>query len=74
MVLGVPGWLSWLSIPLCPSRLSVPRSGHDLTVCELEPLVRLCADSLEPALDSASPSVSAPPLLVRSLSLSLSKI
>ena len=23
-------------------------SGHDLTVCEVEPRVRLCADSLEP--------------------------
>ena len=32
----------------------------------------LIAQSLEPALDSVSPAFSAPPLLVRSLSLSLS--
>lgn len=35
-------------------------SGHDLTVCEFEPHIRLCDDSSEPALDS--PSLSAPPL------------
>ena len=34
----------------------------------------LTAQSLEPALDSVSPSLSAPPLLTLSLSLSLSKI
>ena len=51
-------------------------SGHDLTVCEFEPRVGLCADtwSLEPASDPVSPSLSAPPLLALSLSLSLSKI
>ena len=32
----------------------------------------LTAESLEPALDSVSPFVSAPPLLMRSLSLSFS--
>ena len=32
-------------------------SGHDLTVCELEPCVRLCSDSIEPAWDSLSLSV-----------------
>ena len=47
-------------------------SGHDLTVREFESLVRLCADSAEPAWDSLSPSVSAPIPLRRSLSLSLS--
>ena len=36
-------------------------SGRDLTVCEFEPRVRLCADSAEPAWDSLSPSLSAPP-------------
>ena len=41
-------------------------SGHDLTVCELEPCIRLHADSVEPALDSLSI------LLSLSLSLSLS--
>ena len=31
--------------------------GYDLTVCEFEPCVRLCADSGEPAWDSVSPSL-----------------
>ena len=35
---------------------------------EFEPHVPLCADSLEPALDSVSPSLSAPPP-ARALSL-----
>ena len=34
-------------------------SGHDLAVHEFEPCVGLCAWSLEPALDSVSPSLSA---------------
>ena len=38
-------------------------SGRDLTVCEIEPRVELWADSMEPAWDSVSAS----------LSLSLSK-
>ena len=29
-------------------------SGHDLTVHEFEPRIRLCADSAEPAWDSLS--------------------
>ena len=29
-------------------------SGHDLTVCEIEPHIGLCADSVEPAWDSLS--------------------
>ena len=33
-------------------------SGHDLTVREFESLVRLCADSAEPAWDSLSVSLS----------------
>ena len=47
-------------------------SGHDLTVREFNPCVGLCTDSAEPSWDSLSPSLSAPPLLVHSLSLSLS--
>ena len=31
-------------------------SGHDLTVRGFETRIGLCADSLEPALDSVSPS------------------
>ena len=30
-------------------------SGHELTACEIEPHVGLCADSKEPAWDSLSP-------------------
>ena len=47
-------------------------SGHDLTVHGFEPRIKLCADSLEPALDSVSPSLSALPPLVVCLSLSFS--
>ena len=32
-------------------------SGHDLTVRELEPHIRSCADSVEPAWDSLSLSI-----------------
>ena len=51
-------------------------SGHGLGICEFEPHVRLCADiqSLEPVSDSVSPSLSVPPLLRLSLSLSFPKI
>ena len=48
-------------------------SGHDLTVCEFEPASSfvLIAQSLEPALDSVSPSLSL--YLPHSRSVSLSK-
>ena len=51
-------------------------SGHDFTTREFEPHVGLCADaqSLEPASDCVSPSLSAPPPLMRAReSLSLKK-
>ena len=48
-------------------------SGHGLTVCEIKPHVGLCADSVEPAWDSLSLSVSAPPLHARALSLKINK-
>ena len=38
-------------------------SGYDLTVHEIEPCIRLYAGSEEPAWDSLSPSLSAPPHL-----------
>ena len=46
-------------------------SGHDLTVCEFEPCIGLCADSLEPGAcsGSVSPSLSAPPQLMHALCL-----
>ena len=52
-------------------------SGQDLMVPKTELCVGLCADSAEPAWDSLSPSLSAPPQLVlvhmRMLALSLSQ-
>ena len=49
-------------------------SGHDLTVCEFEPHVRLCADSMGPAWDSLPPSLSLSLSLgLLSLSLPISK-
>ena len=44
-------------------------SGHDLRVHEFKPCVGLCAHSSEPASDSVSPSLSAPPQLALCLSL-----
>ena len=43
-------------------------SGHDLSVHEFKPHIRLSAVSAEPASDSLFSSLSAPPLLVFSLS------
>ena len=45
-------------------------SGHDLAVRGFEPRVGLCAQSLEPASDSVSPSLSDPPPFMLCLSLS----
>ena len=60
---GAPGWRSRLSIDFS--------SGHDLAVHEFEPRVMLWADGseLEPASDSVSPSLSAPPLFMLCLCL-----
>ena len=44
-------------------------SGHDLLVHGIEPCIGLCADSMEPARDSVSPSLFAPPPLMLALSL-----
>ena len=49
-------------------------SGHDLTVCELEPHIGLQADSAESAWDSLSLSLSLLLSCSRVLSLSLQKI
>ena len=38
-------------------------SGHDLTIHEIKPRVRLCVDSSEPALESLSLPLSLPPPL-----------
>ena len=42
-------------------------SGHDLVVREFKPHIGLHSDSVEPALDPLSPSLSAPLLLALSL-------
>ena len=49
-------------------------SGHDLMIHEFKPHVRLCADGAEPAWDSLSLSLFAPPLLALSLSLKINKL
>ena len=52
---GVPGWLSLLKhLTLYFS------SGHIFMVYEIKPRVILCADSVELAWDSLSPSLSLP--------------
>ena len=48
-------------------------SGPGLTVRGFKPRIRLCADSLEPASNSVSPSLSLYPYPIHALSLSLSK-
>ena len=48
-------------------------SGQDLTVRGTEPCAGLCADSVEPAWDPLSPSVSALPQLACSLSLKVNE-
>ena len=53
-------------------RLSDFDSGHDLTVHEFEPRVRLSADGEEPAWDSLSLSLCPCPAGALSLSVSLS--
>ena len=45
-------------------------SVRDLMGHGVEPHIGLCADNAEAAWDSLSPSLSAPPLFVHSLSLS----
>ena len=44
-------------------------SGHDLMVHAIEPHIQLCTDSTEPAWDSLSPSLTAPPQLMQACSL-----
>ena len=65
--MGVPGWLRWLKVPtkaqvMISRGLWVPATWGSV----------LTAQRLEPTLDSVSPSLSVPPLLVRSLFLPLS--
>ena len=46
-------------------------SGYALMVGEIQPRTELCADSTEPAWDSFSPFLSAPPLLALSLAFKM---
>ena len=62
------GWGVWVTPWVACLTLDFD-SGHDLTVHGIEPHIGLCTDTAEPAWDSLSPSLSAPPLF----SLSLSK-
>ena len=57
----MPGWLSWVSVQLLIlAQVMISQFG-------IEPYIRVCADSAEPAWDSLSPSLSTPPLLKLSL-------
>ena len=50
-------------------------SGHDLTVCGIEPRIGLCTDSVEPAWNlSLALSLSLPWLLSFSFSLKINKL
>ena len=60
-------WGAWVT-QLVECRTLDFGSGH-----EIEPHVGLCADSVEPAWDSPSFSLSAPPLLIRVHTLLLSQ-
>ena len=48
-------------------------SGHDLMVRGFEPHVGLCADCVEPAWDSVSPSLCPSPVRALTLSLKINK-
>ena len=63
VLIGAPGWLSWLSNWLLISF----SSGHDLTVHEIEPHVGLCAHRVEPAWNSLSPPLCPSSAHMRSL-------
>ena len=66
---GAPGWLSQLSISLLVSAQVMILQFH-----EFKPHIRLCTGSMEPVWNYFSPSFSAPPPLMLSLSLSVNKL
>ena len=68
MIIGVPGWLSQLSVQLLVSSQVMISQ-----FCEFKPRVGLCADSAEPAWDSLSPLLSLPLPHSRCLCLSQNK-
>ena len=67
----MPSWGAWVAQSVERPTLGLG-SGHHLMVRGFKPHIGLRADSVEPAWDSLSPSLSVPPRLT--LSVSLSKI
>ena len=64
------GWGAWVAQSVKPPALDFG-SGHHLAVRGIKPrVVGLFADSTEPTWDYLYPSLSAPPLLALSFSLS----
>ena len=63
---------AWVAQSVKPPTLDFS-SGQDLVNCEIEPPIRLRADSVEPALDSPSPSLCPSPACALSLSLKINK-
>ena len=57
---------AWVAQSVKHPTLNFRSSGCDLTVCEIEPCIGLCADSMEPAWNFLS--FSAPPQLTHSFS------
>ena len=53
-------WAAWVVRSVKHPTLDIG-SGRDLMVCGIEPGDGLCADGAEPAWDSCSPSLCAPP-------------
>ena len=62
-------WDTWVAQSVKPPTLDLG-PGHDLWVHETEPSIGLCNDSSGPAWDS----LSAPPLLMHTLSLKINNI
>ena len=56
-------WGTWVTQSVKQPTLDFS-SSNDLTVCEFEPHIELCADITEPAWDSVSLSLSALPHLL----------
>ena len=67
--MGTDAWVAQLVEGLTPDF----GSGHELTVCEIEAHVRLCADSAEAAGIIYLSLSLCPPLFMSAHSLSLSK-
>ena len=65
-------WGTWVAQSVEHLTLDLS-SGHGLTPHEIQLLIRLCAESAEPAWDSLFLSLSASALLACSLSLPLSQ-